>query len=112
MDCNSTDNQYLVKIADLEAKNDILRTAISLLNAGFENYERLYYLELQSKEAALEIIEQYGGFDGAHHKQWVLDQIVRKLVGDKYEEWVKEMRGEYDDEEEMYEYDWDEGIPP
>lgn len=39
MDCNSTDNQYLVKIADLEAKNDILRTTISELAAYIEKLE-------------------------------------------------------------------------
>jgi predicted nucleic acid-binding Zn-ribbon protein len=89
-----------------------LTKCLEAANSNHEKFERLFYLEQQSKEAALEIIEQYGGFDGAHHKQWILDQVVRKLVGDKYEEWVKEMCGEYDEEEEMYEYDWDEGIPP
>jgi hypothetical protein len=42
--------------------------------------------------------------DGAHHKQWTLDQVVRTLAGDGYEEWVQNRKGE--------EYDWDEGIAP
>lgn len=48
---------------------------------------------------ALEVISACGGTDGGHHKQWVLDQVVRALTGDDYEEWK---RG--------HEW-WDEGIP-
>ncbi len=33
------------------------------------------------QEWALMYIEYYGGFDGAHHKDWVLDQVVRILHG-------------------------------
>ena len=29
-------------------------------------------------------ILNYGSYDGAHHKQWVLDQILRKLFSEKY----------------------------
>lgn len=54
---------------------------------------------------ALTIIEQCGGIDGAHHKQGVIDQVVRVLTDDKYTEWVKAMCGNG-------EYDWDEGIAP
>jgi len=65
-------------------------------------------------DAALEVIEKYGGIDGAHHKQWVIDQVVRCLLGsdDKYQAWVEAMKGDYNEEDEAYEYDWDEGIPP
>lgn len=34
---------------------------------------------------ALEYIVHYGGIDGAHHKSWVLDQVVRILNGTKIE---------------------------
>ena len=33
------------------------------------------------KDWALFWIENYGGFDGAHHKDWVLDQVARILLG-------------------------------
>jgi hypothetical protein len=60
------------------------------------------------KEALL-IIERFGGIDGSHHKQWVIDQVARKLLGSRYEEWVKEIKnGEFGPDT----YDWDEGIPP
>lgn len=58
--------------------------------------------------AALEIAHS-GGIDGAHHKQWVIDQMVRALTGDKYDEWVKEHKAGDDGPDT---YDWDEGIAP
>jgi hypothetical protein len=58
---------------------------------------------------ALKVIERYGGIDGAHHKQWVLDQVVRILTGRKYKAWVKEMKAGDDGPET---YSWDEGIAP
>ena len=63
---------------------------------------------------ALNFIERYGGFDGGHHKQWVLDQLVRILTVDKtgYDAWIKNYQGKYDEKEEMYECEWDVGCPP
>jgi hypothetical protein len=58
---------------------------------------------------ALEIIHLYGGIDGAHHKQWVLDQVVRALTGDKYPEWVAAQKA---GEDGPNTYEWDEGIAP
>ena len=62
---------------------------------------------------ALDLITQYGGIDGAHHKQWVLDQIVRTLTKTEkgYENWLKEYQGDLD-EEGYPEYEWDKGSPP
>lgn len=37
----------------------------------------------QRIEKALGLIVAYGGFDGAHHKDWVLDQVTRALTGCK-----------------------------
>lgn len=86
------------------------------------------------EEWALRYIWQYGQIDGAHHKQWVLDQVARILNGapitvmkatwddgqyeyryevessEKYELWVQNYKGEFVDGE--YEYDYDEGIAP
>lgn len=76
-----------------------------------DNYDRanqeLAKLKKQ-KDAALEHAE-FGGTDGAHHKAWVIDQIVRALTGDGYAAWVADMRAGQDGPET---YDWDEGIPP
>jgi len=32
------------------------------------------------KQAALNLIISYGGIDGSHHKDWVMDQVVRVLT--------------------------------
>ena len=92
-------------------------------------------------EWAMYWIGSYGQIDGAHHKQWVLDQVARILKGTEvvvvqarwidhegtvtseyrptlaepsaeYEAWVLEMQGEYDEEEEMYEYGYETGVAP
>ena len=58
---------------------------------------------------ALETIEHYGGIGGDHHRCWVIDQVVRAITGDDYEDWVAEMK---DGEEGPNTYGWDEGIAP
>ena len=57
--------------------------------------------------AVLEIASRYGQIDGAHHKAWVIDQMVRKLLQTEkaYHDFVY-------DYEEGGEYTWDEGIAP
>lgn len=59
---------------------------------------------------ALEIAK--GGMtDGAHHKMWVIDQMVRALHEDRveYVRWVKELEAGEDGPKT---YEWDEGIVP
>ena len=57
---------------------------------------------------ALELIARYGGIDGGHHKEWVLDQVVRLLVDD-YDAWVS---GFEDGEDGPRTYVWGTGIAP
>lgn len=59
---------------------------------------------------ALDIAFQYGQIDGDHHKTWVIDQIVRILTGDKYNEFVNEY--ETDEETGEKEWIWKNGIAP
>lgn len=58
---------------------------------------------------ALDVIDSYGGIDGAHHKMWVLDQVVRILTGDGYDAWVERHKDGKDGPETCA---WDEGIAP
>lgn len=83
---------------------------------------------------ALYFIERYGGYDGAHHKDWVLDQAARCLKGTpviikqarwkngtknwrintdepskEYLDWVIEMK---DGEDGPDTYSYEEGIAP
>ena len=63
----------------------------------------------KKEQEILGLIGKYGGTDGAHHKQWLLDQIVREITGKDYEKWVSE----YEDGEDGPEtYLWDKGIAP
>jgi hypothetical protein len=65
-----------------------------------------------------------GGFDGSHHKQWVIDQMIRALTGGpnigtendpeygestEYLEWVKTF---CDGDDGPNTYEWDTGIAP
>lgn len=60
-------------------------------------------------DAAISLAVMYGGIDGDHHKAWVIDQIVRILSGDSYEELVKNAKSGEDGPDT---YGWDEGIAP
>lgn len=60
-------------------------------------------------DKAIELGFRYGGDDGAHHKQWVVDQMIRLLAGDDYDRLVKESCGGDDGPET---YDWETGTPP
>lgn len=60
---------------------------------------------------AVVIALDYGAVDGAHHKMWVIDQILRALTGcpeggesDKYRKLILDYNGE--------DYEWDRGIAP
>lgn len=61
--------------------------------------------------------------DGAHYKQWCIDQMVRALTGDSYDDWVLawehcdnilcSYHNDVDNTVECDEgYSWDEGIAP
>jgi len=60
---------------------------------------------------AMDMIYDNGGFDGGHHKMWVIDQVVRALMrsNEAYKKWVKEYS---DGEDGPDTYMWDEGIAP
>lgn len=60
-------------------------------------------------QAALSLAIEYGGIDGAHHKDWVIDQIVRTLAGDGYDQLIAEAK---DGEDGPDTYEWEVGIAP
>lgn len=95
------------------------------------------FAEYTEKDWAMYFIHRYSGIDGGHHKDWLIDQVARILKGTpvivekaswdngeseyrvttgtpspEYEVWVQEMLGEYDEENEEYEYTYDVGIAP
>lgn len=66
---------------------------------------------IQNIENAFNIAFEYGQVDGAHHKMWVIAQMVRALCGneERYKEWVS--RYEISENEDDR-YTWDVGIAP
>ena len=70
----------------------------------------LYADKLRERvDAAIAVAIRYGGIDGAHHKTWVIDQMVRFLTWDRYEQVVADAK---DGEDGPETYEWDCGIPP
>lgn len=67
--------------------------------------------ELDRIAAALDVAGRFGGIDGADHKAWVIDQMVRALHGDEraYQAWVRDVKA---GEEGPDTYEWNEGIAP
>jgi len=59
--------------------------------------------------AALSIAVEFGSVDEAHHKAWVIDQMVRALAADDYETLVADAKSGSDGPDT---YSWDEGIAP
>lgn len=72
-------------------------------------------------EAAIEIAVRFSGIDGMHHKNWVVDQMVRALCGcslsekedyienEKYLDIVRRAKNGSDGPDT---FDWDIGIAP
>lgn len=60
-------------------------------------------------DEAIALAVKYGGIDGAHHKDWVIDQVIRVLAKDKYNEVVKNACNGSDGQ---HTYSWDCGIAP
>jgi hypothetical protein len=52
-----------------------------------------------------------GGIDGSHHKDWVIDQMVRILAGSD-EQYQKIVADACDGEDGPKTYSWEEGIAP
>ncbi len=52
---------------------------------------------------------KFGGIEGAHHKEWVIDQMLRILAGDKYNEIIKKACEGEDGPDTYY---WECGVAP
>lgn len=92
------DEDDIASIKCLLQKNQELQNINDKLSSALNSAEKRI-------DKAIEIAYQYAQIDGDHHKMWVIDQIIRKLLKNNYDNWVKEY-------EEDGEYLWDTGINP
>lgn len=65
--------------------------------------------EQQRIDRAIELACRYGGTDEIHHLQWVVDQMVRELAGDRYPQIVAEATAGEDGPDT---YKWHTGTAP
>lgn len=65
--------------------------------------------EKEKINKAINIAVKYGGIDGSHHKDWVIDQMVRILADDSYDAIVADA---CDGEDGPNTYSWNCGISP
>lgn len=91
----------LKRIEELEAE-------LAEVRGRVEKAEASQKIALLRISQALEEAES-GTIDGDWHKMWVIDQMVRKLTGPKYKQWVKDFEN---GEEGPETYAWDVGIAP
>lgn len=94
--------------SDFEDTEKIYKALEIILSERNQDKKRIQELE-EEREKVLDLIFEYSQIDGDHHKTWVIDQIVRMLTKDKYNEWVKNY---VYDEETGDVYSWDKGIAP
>lgn len=103
-------NEKDSRIQELEKELEKANRQLDLdyVDDNYITKEKVKELEEESKKV-LDLIFEYGQIDGGHHKMWVIDQIVRILTKDKYNEWIKNY---VYDEETGDTYSWDKGIAP
>lgn len=71
----------------------------------YEMYMGFLRLSEDPANRALVVALEFGQVDEAHHKAWVIDQMVRIILGDGYDNAICMW-------EQDGEYEWDTGIAP
>ena len=59
----------------------------------------------KTRHRVLDLIYHHGQPDNSHHEAWLLNEIVKELTGDSYDNWVYKYENETGCE-------WEEGISP
>ncbi len=108
------EHQLEVRIAELARENERLesRTFDELLEhkPATAISEDTQLLRAKFKICqAVDVAIRYGGIDEAHHKAWVIDQVLRYLLGDEY---AQAIAVSCDGDEGPNTHTHDVGIPP
>lgn len=88
------------RIANLEAQ---------ILQLGVKNSD----LSVRISKAC-NLVWDYGYVEGEHHKQWLIDRMLRELMThDEYRQWVKNYNEPEEDENgDEIALEWSEGTAP
>ena len=90
---------------ELTACEIVVKNRKAMIQVEKEKRTQEYIQQLENKQQkVIDLIFQYGQIDGEHHKTWVIDQIIRILLEEQYDKWVKE----YEEDD----YTWKTGIAP
>lgn len=108
--CNVT-KEIIEEIEQLQQENEQLKEELKY-TVPIVEHNKIVSKKLKENQKYKEVIDkvrniayEYGQIDGAHHKTWVIDQMIRELLGTEYDNFIKEY-------EEDGEYTWDIGIAP
>jgi len=71
--------------------------------------DRAVSSDKQKLDVIENLITSYGQIDGDHHKLWVINEIIKVITGDEYQQWVNVY---CDGEDGPNTYGWDTGIAP
>ncbi|EMW4817302.1 hypothetical protein AAE416_003296 [Escherichia coli] len=65
--------------------------------------------EQQRIERAIELASRFGGSEEVHHLRWMIDQLVRELAGERYDQVVASACAGEDGPDT---WRWDTGVAP
>ena len=67
----------------------------------------------QNIKTALEFAFEYGNVEGQYHKQWVINEMIRSLLGSQeaYEAWIHDYEKALPGSDAEG-FEWDKGIAP
>lgn len=66
---------------------------------GFDYFEDQFNQLSENTQNAIDLILDFGSYDGSHHKQWVLTQVLKALCSEEVFQ-------------DILDEGWDEGIAP
>lgn len=106
---NALKKKLITKLEEMDRQGEDLPDAQS--PTGFyirDSYAAYLDCDTDSAIKALHIAATHGQTGSPGQQAWVIDQLVRSLTGNHYDEFIEKVTGLGRDTEK----DWDEGIPP
>lgn len=101
-----TANRYADMMRDRVPRSCAV-SVLMVADDGTETRVPTHEEALSAIRDAVDVVTRWGATDGAHHKQWCLDRVLRALLGpEQYAAWVKEFNKDPDYPP------WHEGIAP